>query len=114
MAYKTSELLKQSIDAIQKHKLIRIEEVVSYLPCVKKTFYEHKLHESDELKEAIQNIKDTLKAGLRKKWYESDNPTAQIALYKLIASEEESDRINSQRTKHELPEGITINFIDRS
>lgn len=39
-----------------------------------------------------------MKVGLRRKWYESDNPTTQIALYKLLATDEENIKISSQKT----------------
>jgi hypothetical protein len=111
MAYDKNELEKQSLAAIQEHKLIWIEEVVSYLPCTKGTFYEHDLHESDSIKTAILKNRTDLKVGLRKKWYESENATTQIALYKLIGTDDESDRINSQKVKHDGELGININPI---
>jgi len=43
MAYKTEELEKKSLEAIDKHKLFFIEDVVAFLPCDKTTFYNHKL-----------------------------------------------------------------------
>ena len=43
MAYKTEELEIKSLEAIEKHKLFFIEDVVAFLPCTKTTFYEHKL-----------------------------------------------------------------------
>ena len=41
MAYKTEELETKSLEAIEKHKLFFIEDVVAFLPCSKKTFYEY-------------------------------------------------------------------------
>jgi hypothetical protein len=111
MAYDTKELERQSLEAITKYKLIWIEEVVSYLPCSKPTFYEHKLNELNSIKEAVQKNRDDLKVGLRKKWYESDNATTQIALYKLIGTDDESDRINSQKQKVEHSGEIQITGI---
>ena len=86
MAYDTKELEAKALEAIQKYKLIWIEEVVSYLPCSKPTFYEHKLNEIDTIKAAIEKNRNDLKIGLRKKWYESENATTQIALYKLTGT----------------------------
>jgi hypothetical protein len=115
MAYDTKELERQSLEAITKYKLIWIEEIVSYLPCTKGTFYEHNLHESDVLKAAILKNRNDLKVGLRKKWYESDNATVQIALYKLIGTDDESDRINSQKQKVEHSGNITLQItLDES
>jgi hypothetical protein len=89
MAYKTDDLLKQSLAAIEKHKLFFIEDIVAYLPCSKETFYQHKLHESDALKSALLKVKTEIKVSMRSKWYKSENPTLQMGLMKLIASPEE-------------------------
>lgn len=101
MAYKKADLEKQSLDAIRKHKLVFIEEVVAYLPCDKTTFYAHKLNESNSIKEALEGMKIDLKAGLRKKWYANENATTQVALYKIIGSDDEADRLNGSRQKIE-------------
>ena len=115
MAYNTKELERQALEAINKYKLIWIEEVLSYLPCSKQTFYDHGLDKFDTIKTAITKNRTDLKVGLRKKWYDSDNATTQIALYKLIGTEDESDRIKSQKNKTEHTgtafEKVTINII---
>ena len=113
MAYDTKELEAQALESIGKYKLIWIEEVLSYLPCSKQTFYDHGLDKLDTIKAAILKNRTDLKVGMRKKWYDSDNATTQIALYKLIGTDDESDRINSQRQKVQLSgdiiTGIQIN-----
>ena len=114
MAYKTEELERQAMEAITNHKLIFIDEVVSFMDCSRSTFYERGLDKSDILKELLLKNKNEMKAGLRKKWYASENPTVQIVLYKLIGSDEEGDKINNQRIRHEFPEGIVINLVDGS
>ena len=116
MTYDTTKLEQQALEAINKYKLIWIEEVLSYLPCSKQTFYNHGLDLLDSIKDAILKNRTDLKVGLRKKWYESDNATTQIALYKLIGTDDESDRINSQKTKTEHSgevqfKGFDINII---
>jgi hypothetical protein len=111
MAYDTKELEAQALDAISKYKLIWIEEVLSYLPCSKQTFYDHGLDKLDSIKDSILKNRTDLKVGLRKKWYESENATTQIALYKLIGTDDESDRINSQKVKHDGEVGINISPI---
>jgi hypothetical protein len=114
MAYDKNELEKQALAAIQEHKLIWIEEVVTYLPCSRSTFYEIELEKSDTIKTAILQNRTDLKVGLRKKWYESENATTQIALYKLIGTDDESDRINSQKVKHDGAVEVEQHVIDYS
>ena len=89
MAYKTEELEKQALEAIDKYKLFFIEDIVCYLPCDKKTFYNHNLHELHTIKDALTKVKTKLKVSMRSKWYNSENATLQMGLYKLIASDQE-------------------------
>ena len=110
MAYKTSELEQKALEVIQKNMLVFIHEVCVFIPVSKQTFYDHKLDQLDTIKAALDKNKTTLKAGLRKKWYDSDNATVQIALYKLIGTPEESDSINSQKNKVEVEGGIQVTF----
>lgn len=100
MAYKKAELEEQALAAIKKHNLFFIEDVVAYLPCTKGTFYNKNLHELDAIKDALSNNRIKVKNGLRAKWYKSDNATVQIALYKLIGTEEEAHRLNGSKQEH--------------
>lgn len=49
----------------------------------------------DILKQALDDNKKTIKRGLRNKWFKSDNATVQVALYKLLADEDELARLNN-------------------
>jgi len=103
MAYKTSELKKQALAAIENHRLFFVEDVVSYLPCHKATFYEHFPDGSDNLKEiheALQKNRIEVKSSMRSKWYNSDAPALQLALYKIICSPEERRSLSMQHTEH--------------
>lgn len=100
MAYKTDELREKALAAIKKYSLVFIEDVVSYLPCSKPTFYDHKLNESDDIKSALEKNRISDKVRMRKKWRDSDNATLQIAYYKMIATEEEFKRLTGQNVDH--------------
>ncbi len=112
MAYKTADLEKKALEAIEKHKLFFIEDIVAFLPCGKVTFYEHKLNELNSIKDALEKNRVEVKSAMRSKWYKSDAPALQIALYKLIGTDEEADRINSQHIKADVKtteiKGITF------
>lgn len=106
MAYNTETLFKTAIEAIEKNKLFFVEDLVAYLPCNRSSFYEHFPADSDKMdviKEALQKNKIAIKVALRAKWYNSDNATTQLALYKLIGTEEEYHRIANSR--HEIKTG---------
>lgn len=110
MAYNTEELEKLSLKAIEENRLIFIEEIVSFLPCSKETFYNHDLHESDNIKAAILKNKVSIKRKLRDRWYESENVTAEIMLYKLTASEEELRRLSVTKNEHTGDQGQPMQF----
>lgn len=100
MAYKKKELEKQSLEAIQKHNLFFIQDVVAFLPCNSATFYNHELEQLETIKEALAENRIKTKNGLRAKWYKNDNATTQIVLYKLLADDEELRKLNSQYVDH--------------
>jgi len=115
MAYKTEELIKKALEVVEKHNLFFIEDVVAYLPCSRQTFYTHNLDKLESLKELLDANRINAKVKMRKKWSESDNATLQIALYQLIATDEENSKINSQRieTEHSFKgSALKIGFDD--
>lgn len=110
MAYKTEELEEQALKAIKEHGLVFIEEVVSFLPCSSSTFYDHQLEKSEAIKEAITFNKVSKKAKLRKNWEYSENATLNISLYKLLANEEELQRLSVQKLEHSGKDGEKLNI----
>jgi hypothetical protein len=109
MAYDRIKIYQQALDLIEKKKLFFIEDVVTLLPISKQTFYDYFKVDSDELdniKELLDKNKIEVKNGLRNKWYNGNNPLTQMALYKLIGTEEEYHRIAS--TKTESKQSITV------
>jgi hypothetical protein len=103
MAYDRIKIYEQALDLIEKKKLFFIEDVVTLLPCTKSTFYDFFPIDSNELntiKEGLDKNKIEVKNGLRNKWYNGNNPLTQMALYKLIGTEEEYHRIASTKTEN--------------
>lgn len=99
MSYDKEKIFKQALEAVNKYKLIFIEEITPYIPISNKTFYQYYPVGSKELqtiKNAINKNKVDMKAGLRHKWYKKDNATTQIALYKLLSNEIERKILNNQ------------------
>jgi hypothetical protein len=111
--YNEAELIQLSLEATQKHNLMFMTEIPAYLPCSLSTFYGYHLARSEALKEALSANRTRRKVGLREKWYESDNPITQIALYKLISTPDELERLsNTSRQTHEQikPFTFTLNL----
>lgn len=100
MAYNKADLEKQALEAIRANNLMFVTDVPAYLPCSMATFYNKKLEELESIKEALEQNRIKTKNGLRAKWYKNDNATTQIALYKLLANEDEAHRLNGSRQEH--------------
>jgi hypothetical protein len=97
MAYKKENILKESLELIEKHHLIFIDDIVGLLPCSAPTFYSFFPPESNELndiKARLAKNRISMKANMRKKWYQSENATLQVALMKLIATDDEAARLS--------------------
>jgi len=97
MAYKTEDMIKQCLEAIEKHGLMFIEEIVAFVPFSSKTFYNHKLQEVQDIKELIEGNKISEKVKQKNHWKDSDNATLRVAFYKLIGSDEEYKRLANAR-----------------
>jgi hypothetical protein len=109
--YNTDELVEKSLKAIEQYGIHFLEDVIVHLPCSRATFYNHGLDKLDLIKDAIEVNKIKLKTNLRKKWYESDNPTTQIALYKLIANQGELRALTNQTISGDADNPINISDI---
>lgn len=115
MAYNKNKILKQAKEVIVKNKLFFIEDIVAYLPCGKTTFYELfplGSNELNELKELLEQNRVEIKVSMRSKWYKSENATLQLALMKLIGTDEEAHRLNGSSQKIDATtNGKDINTI---
>ena len=97
MAYDKTKIFEQAKEAIVKHKLFFVEDIVAFLPIAKKTFYEYYpigSNECNELKGLLEINRTTLKVSMRSKWYTSNAPALQMALMKLIATPEELKKLS--------------------
>lgn len=92
----TEKYKQLALKAIKAQNLVFIDECPPAIGIHKSTFYLHKLNESDDIKEALRKNRVNIKKKLRGKWYDSENATTQIALYKLIADDDEAERLNGK------------------
>lgn len=98
MAYDKDKVYEQAKDAIEKHKLFFIDDIVAFLPIAKSTFYEWKLEQSEELKAMLEKNRIELKVSMRSKWYKSNAPALQMALMKLICNDDERKMLSMTHT----------------
>ena len=98
MAYNDiNKIFEQSKELIVKHKLFFIEDIISFFPITKPTFYDYfkvDSNEFNELKELLEKNKIEVKSSLRSKWYKSEAPALQLALMKIICTDEERKRLS--------------------
>lgn len=67
MAYDRKKIFEQAKEMIIKHKLFFIDDIVSFLPCSKSSFYEFYpdgSDELDELKGLLEVNRTTLKVSI--------------------------------------------------
>lgn len=115
MAYDTKVLFEKAKEAIVKHKLFFVDDIVAFLPCAKPTFYEHfplNSNQLNELKELLETNRTELKVSMRSKWYKSNAPALQMALMKLIASPEELRKLSMNHQVTEEAEKPIFTNID--
>ena len=107
MPYDTEILKQKALEAIRKNRLIFVEDVCAYIGISKPCFYDHFKVDSDDFNELSENLeknKISLKVGMRKKWFDSDNATMQMALYKLCSTPNEHRLLQpAYIIKDELP-----------
>lgn len=106
---------------IEERNLFFIEDLVAFLPCDRATFYRkfpQGCDECDNIKSALETNKVRTKSAIRHRLFNMDNPTAQIALYRMIATPEERDAISTTKTditsggEKIAREPLTIEIID--
>ena len=97
-----SEILK----VIKANNLFVISDIFAYYTGIKSSqFYNLELEKSENIKKAIDDNKIKTRQSLKNKWYKSENPTLQIALFKTICSDEEAHRLNG--SKQEIRSEVT-------
>lgn len=86
---KYNELIKSSVEAISEYNILFLPDLAAYLPISRTEFYNAELDIAPEVQAAIEKQRSLAKCALTQKWLKSDSPTLNIALYKLICTQEE-------------------------
>ena len=101
---------KEILEAIKKYNILDIVSIFAfYKGCCRATFYNNQLDKLDSIKNAIDDNRVITRHSLKGKWAKSDNATLQLALFKLICSEEERDALSMQKVDH-TSKGEKINI----
>jgi hypothetical protein len=111
MAFEKEEMLQKALVLIQEHGMMFHSEVFALLPISEATYYSWGFNKEEHILEAIHNNRTVTKRGIRNKMYNSDNPTALIALYKLIGDEDEVRRLNNETNVIAIPDRMTLEIV---
>ena len=114
MAYDRKKIYNQAIDAIKENNLFFIEDIIAFIPCNKDTFYRFFPKGSDEydtLKRLLEDNKVRTKSSIRAKLFKSQKAAELLALYRLICTPEEHQKLNQQYIDH-TSKGEKINIIN--
>lgn len=113
-AYESKDVLIQKMLEIIKNNpdIIYFHEIFNKLPIVKRTYYKY-VRESDPehklILEALDDNKMNMKAEIRKKLLNINNPTGLIALYKIIGDKDDREALaNNPKPKQEEPINANI------
>lgn len=94
MAYDTNELIERAVKAIKADKYIHfMYEVAIELGISRQTFYDKELDKVDTIRDALRENKARTRRKLRKDW-EEEGSRFQEKLYKLLADDDELNRLN--------------------
>ena len=112
MAYDKNKIYNQVKEAIEKHNLFFIEDIVAFIPCGRSWFYENfkdGTDEMDTIKEMLDQNKIRTKSSIRAKLYKSEKAGELLALYRLIATPEEHRKLNQSYIGHSV-ENMSIQW----
>lgn len=104
MAYNTEKLKEEIMSTSKEMKFFFLADVFAWFGIGTSTFYEHFPKESKDYADIYGILKKNraeVKVGLRNKWYNGTNAQAQITLYKIIATQDEIDRIKDKSRAEE-------------
>lgn len=104
VVYDKELVLKQALHAIEAEEMTMISEVLTVIPISKPTLYLPEwVDVYNQIQKAVHENRTRIKSKYRKRWQqETAAPVLQLAGYKLIADEDELERltVNNNNTKH--------------
>ena len=96
----------------EKQNPLTIEEVCLDMGLSKERFYQLELHKVDDIIKALDTNRIRVKRSMKSKWYKSDAPALQIALMKMLSTEEEAHRLNGSKQEIEIKSEKFSQFVN--
>lgn len=116
MQYNADDIFNQALEVISNEPINTISDLVCFLPIGSSWFYERFPADSEKMeaiKKAIDKRKVERKSKMRNAWEKSDNPTLQVAAYKLAADDNELERLSVAINKNQNSGSLTINWNEQ-
>ncbi len=103
MAYdksKTDKYKNELLQVIKEKKIAFFDHSFAFTSFSRRTAYDYGLHEMHDIKDQIDDNRVKAKNYLLNKWISSDNPTLQLAAFRLLSVSEEHKLLNQTYTNH--------------
>lgn len=103
MAFDKKEIFDKAMKIAAESGVHFIEDVIAELPCQKTTFYDFfpsGSEESESIKRLVENNKIATKRKIRAQLAKGEKAAELIALYKLLATEDERRALSMQAVEH--------------
>ena len=103
MAYdkaKTDKYKNELLQVIKEKKIAFFDHSFAFTSFSRRTAYDYGLHEMHDIKDQIDDNRVKAKNYLLNKWISSDNPTLQLAAFRLLSVSEEHRLLNQNYTDH--------------
>ena len=103
MAYNQEQLYEKALDDIEKYNLFFFQDVYAFLGISHDSFYRFFPTDSERyetIKEQLDKNKMRTKVSIRGKLHQSTSPAGLLALYKLLATEDERKALAMEYRDH--------------
>lgn len=106
---KEIDLEKKALKILEDNRdICFFKDLAAELGIGRSTLYWKNLDKLDTIRDALNQNSILMKRALRNKWYVGDNATTQIALYRLLADDDETARLNSAKLELEHSGKVTL------
>lgn len=101
MKEKSKKYEEELLKVIKEKKIAFFDHCFGFTSFSRRTAYYYRLHESHDIKSAINQNRVTAKNYMLNKWIASDNATLQISAYRLLSDPEEHRLLNQNSSQVE-------------
>jgi len=99
MAYNQEQILQECIEAIEREGLCFFDEIACFVKPDLSSLYNWDFHELDVIKNGLRKNKVAAKRKMKRNWQREDAaPALQIAVYKLMADDDEFNKLTTSKS----------------